>query len=93
MEGRESGLSNLTSTNNPPGKLEVEPMAVIPVTYLNKTELLKKLQGQYKKDSLMSKVLESPKEFQNFKVKDRLIRLKLKDRTILHLPDVTIDGR
>jgi hypothetical protein len=88
MEGRESGTNSLQEEESDP-----EPAAVIPVTYPNETELLKQLQGQYEKDTLLSKVLESPKEFRNFEVKDGLIRLKLKDRTVLCLPDVNIDGR
>lgn len=66
---------------------------VIPVTYPHETELLNQLRHQYTEDPLFRKILESPKEYRNFEVKDGLVRIKLKDRISLCIPNITVGER
>jgi len=42
---------------------------------------------------MFKKVLDSPKEYWNFEVKDGLISIKLKDRTALCIPDIKVGDR
>jgi hypothetical protein len=65
----------------------------IPVTYPHEVGLLDEMRNQYDKDTMFKKVIDSPKEYRNFEVKDGLIHIKLKDRTVLCIPDVKVGER
>ncbi|KAE9401245.1 hypothetical protein BT96DRAFT_745930, partial [Gymnopus androsaceus JB14] len=51
------------------------------------------LKNQYKNDSIFKKIIDKPKDFQNFEVSDGLVYLKLRDRKVLCIPKLTINGR
>jgi hypothetical protein len=56
-------------------------------------DLIKELQGRYKEDTILRSIIEKPKEFRNFEVKDELVYLKLDGRSLLCIPKITISGR
>jgi hypothetical protein len=56
-------------------------------------DLLKSLRGQYKNDPIFKLVIEKPKDFRNFEVKDELIYLKLDGKTLLCIPKIMINNR
>ena len=56
-------------------------------------DLLKELQGHYQDDPIFKPVLERPKDFRNFEVKDNLIYLKLDGKSLLGIPKIMINGR
>jgi hypothetical protein len=56
-------------------------------------DLLKELKGNYKDDPLFKSILDKPKEFRNFEVKDDLIYIKMNERSLLCVPKITINGR
>ena len=56
-------------------------------------DLLKELKGHYQEDPIFQSVLDKPKEFRNFKVKDGLVYLKLNGTNLLCIPKMTINGR
>ena len=69
MQARsQAGSQAQESVQSEPQELEVKQSQVILVTY-----------PQYNKDPLFKKILEMPKEYCNFKVKDELVQLRLKD--------------
>ncbi|KAF9028926.1 hypothetical protein BDZ89DRAFT_895693, partial [Hymenopellis radicata] len=57
-------------------------------------DLLEIMKLNYSKDTLLSKVISSPKEFKNFVVRDGLLYLQEQGRDLLCIPEkVVIDGR
>ena len=56
-------------------------------------DLKSELQGRFKEDQFFQKILNKPKEFRNFEVKEQLIYLKRDDRQVLCVPKVLINGR
>lgn len=91
MEGRDQENSSLDKKDETVSKDTVPE--VIPVTYPHETELLNQLCHQYTEDPLFRKVLESPNEYQNLEVKDGLVRIRLKDRTSLCIPKISVGER
>ena len=55
--------------------------------------LLNEIKGHYQDDLIFKSVLDKPKEFRNFEVKDDLIYLKLNRKSLLCIPKVIINGR
>lgn len=55
--------------------------------------LLNEIKGHYQDDLIFKSVLDIPKEFRNFEVKDNLIYLKLNRKSLLCIPKVIINGR
>ena len=55
--------------------------------------LLNEIKGHYQDDLIFKSVLDIPKEFRNFEVKDNLIYLKLNRKSPLCIPKVIINGR
>jgi hypothetical protein len=70
-----------------------ERSLTVPVTYPEQEKLLKDVKARYWEDPFYKKVLDSPKEFRNFEVTDGIVRVKLRDRSLLCVPDVKVDGR
>jgi hypothetical protein len=56
-------------------------------------DLLNNLKGHYKNDPFFKSIMEKPKEFRNFEVKDELIYLKMDGKNLLCIPKLMIDGR
>lgn len=56
-------------------------------------EIPKAIQNKYGEDKFFKTVLEKPKDYKNFEVRDGLIFLKDSDRRILCIPDVRIGER
>ena len=55
-------------------------------------DLLKELKGHYQEDPIFQSVLDKPKEFRNFKVKDGLVYLKLNGTNLLCIFKMMING-
>ena len=56
-------------------------------------DLLKELRGHYQEDPIFKSILDKPKDFRNFDVKDGLIYLKLNGKTLLCIPKMVINER
>ena len=56
-------------------------------------DLLKELKGHYQDDPMFRSILDKPKDFRNFEVKDDLIYLKMNGHNLLCIPKTTINGR
>ena len=56
-------------------------------------DLLKELKGHYQNDTLFKSILDKPKEFRNFEVKDNLVYLKENGKNLLCIPKMIINGR
>jgi hypothetical protein len=71
-----------------------EPLLVgTPLPVYPEEELMGDIRNQYHKDPLFRIILDAPQSFKNFELKDGVMRLKLKDRTVLCIPDVKVKGR
>jgi hypothetical protein len=81
-------------TNAPVGEeLTERPLVGAPLPVYPEEELMGDIKNQYHKDPLFKIILDAPRSFKNFELKDRVMRLKLKDRTVICVPDVKIKGR
>lgn len=60
---------------------------------INGIDLIKELKGRLSEDPLFRKVLEDPKAFRNFTIKDDLIYLKEKEKELLCIPKILIGER
>ncbi|TFK65192.1 hypothetical protein BDN72DRAFT_732574, partial [Pluteus cervinus] len=56
-------------------------------------DLKRELTGQYSRDSFYSKILEAPKQYKNFVVKDNLVFIVENGGERLCIPDVQIGKR
>ncbi|TBU23041.1 hypothetical protein BD311DRAFT_674771, partial [Dichomitus squalens] len=56
-------------------------------------DLLRELKGRYGKDKFYGLILEGPKQYKNFLVKDGLVFIRDNQKTLLCIPDVRIQGR
>jgi hypothetical protein len=56
-------------------------------------DLLSELKGHYQDDPIFKSILDKPKEFRNFEVKDDLIYLKLNGKSLLCIPKLLINER
>ena len=56
-------------------------------------DLLKELQGKYKDDPLFKSIIEKPKEFRNFEIKNDLLYLKTDGKSLLCIPRIITKGR
>jgi hypothetical protein len=56
-------------------------------------DLVAGLRGKYAEDPFFRVILEQPKEFRNFEIKEQLIYLKDNERRVLCIPKVMIQGR
>jgi transposase InsO family protein len=65
----------------------------VPVVYPNEGDLQNKVRNKYQEDTFFKKVLDSPNEFRNFDVSDGIIRVRLRDRTPLCIPETIVEGR
>jgi hypothetical protein len=61
--------------------------------YPDEDELIQGIKGRYDQDPFFKRILDSPKEYQNFQVENGLIRLQLRDKKLLCIPNVSINGR
>ncbi|KAF8809423.1 hypothetical protein BYT27DRAFT_7004599, partial [Phlegmacium glaucopus] len=52
-------------------------------------DLFKKLQGKYQYDTMFKSIIEKPKEFQNFEVKEGLVYLKVGGNSLFMHPQNT----
>jgi hypothetical protein len=64
-----------------------------PVVYPDEGDLQERVRNQYQSDMFFQKVLDAPKEFRNFEVNDGIIRVRLRDRTPICIPETTVEGR
>ncbi|KAF9441264.1 hypothetical protein P691DRAFT_622124, partial [Macrolepiota fuliginosa MF-IS2] len=55
--------------------------------------ILSEIQGKYAQDSFFRDIMENPKEFKNFSVRNELIYLKENDAECLCVPKVLVNGR
>ena len=55
--------------------------------------LVNNIHGNYKQDSFFRKIIEKPKDFQNFEVKNGLIYLKEQENRLLCIPKILVHGR
>ncbi|TFK77799.1 hypothetical protein K466DRAFT_607688 [Polyporus arcularius HHB13444] len=67
------------------------------LTYLSENtegiDLLQELKGRYAEDKLFRAILDKPKEFKNFQVREELIFLRENGRDLLCIPEVLHNGR
>jgi transposase InsO family protein len=68
-------------------------LAELPITYPDQGGLLAEVKGNYERDPFFKTILDSPKSYQNFEEHEGYIRLRLKDRTPLCIPDILVEGR
>jgi hypothetical protein len=59
----------------------------------NGIDLLRELKGKYQDDPTFKSIIEKPKEFRNFEVKNDLIYLKQDEKSLLCVPKIIINGR
>ena len=94
-EGGETGDTH----PNPPepletaGQLTERPLTPPQMPVYPEEELLGEIKDQYHRDPFFKKVLDAPKEFRNFVLKDGIIRVKLHDRTTICIPDIKVGDR
>ncbi|KAG2064353.1 hypothetical protein BDR04DRAFT_1035501, partial [Suillus decipiens] len=55
--------------------------------------MLEDIKGQYHLDPFFQKVMDSPKHFCNFGVKDGILQICLHDRVLLCILNIRVDGR
>ena len=53
-------------------------------------DLIKELKGRYQEDALFKTILDKPKEFRNFEVKDDLVYLKEASKRLLCIPKILV---
>ena len=56
-------------------------------------DLIKELKGRYQEDALFKTILDKPKEFRNFEVKDDLVYLKEASKRLLCIPKILVQQR
>lgn len=90
-EGEEAGKqSQSMSVLKTP---ESDDLPVSPLWYPEEDQLIKRIKGHYQEDPFFQKILDSPSEYRNFEMTQELIRIQLKDRTLLCIPDLRMDGQ
>jgi hypothetical protein len=65
----------------------------MPLPVYPEEELMGDIHNQYHKDPPFRIILDAPRSFKNFELKDGIMRLKLRDRTVICVPDVKVKGR
>jgi len=75
------------------GQLTERPLTPPQMPVYPEEELLGEIKDQYHRDPFFKKVLDAPKEFRNFVLKDGIMRAKLHDRTTICIPDIKIGDR
>jgi hypothetical protein len=58
--------------------------------YPAEAELIAGMRNQYHQDPFFQWIMDSPKDYQNFEVNDGLIRIRLKEKILLCIPDIQI---
>ncbi|KAJ8596232.1 hypothetical protein M405DRAFT_703260, partial [Rhizopogon salebrosus TDB-379] len=86
-------LTSPQTISQRPASVEPQPLAELPITYPDQLSLLAEVKGNYKMDPFFKTILDSPKSYQNFEEHKGYIRLRLKDRTPLCIPDILVEGR
>ncbi|KAG2043685.1 hypothetical protein BDR03DRAFT_852140 [Suillus americanus] len=56
-------------------------------------ELMSDIRHQYHLDLFFKNMLDSPRAFKNFEVKEGIIRIKLNDRTVTRIPDIKVEDQ
>jgi hypothetical protein len=56
-------------------------------------DIVAEVRGRYTEDTFFRTILEKPKEFRNFEVKEQLLYLKEDDSRVLCIPKIDIQGR
>ena len=56
-------------------------------------DLFKEIKGRYMEDNVFRSVIEKPKDFRNFEVKDGLIYIKMAGQALLCIPKILVKGR
>ncbi|KAF8799998.1 hypothetical protein BYT27DRAFT_7034268, partial [Phlegmacium glaucopus] len=56
-------------------------------------DLLKELRGRYQEDNLFKSVIEKPKDFRNFEVRNDLVYLKVPGKELLCIPKILVKGK
>lgn len=74
-------------------KIDAEASLVTVIENDAGIDLVKELKGNYKDDPLFKTILDNPKEFRNFEIKDSLIYIKMNERKLLCIPKMMINGR
>ena len=54
-------------------------------------DLLRELQGHYQNDLLFQSIMERPKDYRNFEVKNELIYLKEARKSLLCIPKIIVN--
>ena len=56
-------------------------------------DMLKEIHGHYQEDPIFKSILEKPRDFRDFNIKNSLIYLKLNRKDLLCIPKMIINGR
>ena len=74
--------------------VQVEPTVVPLLTQSSLgIDIMTELRGKYGDDPLCRSILDRPKEFRNFEIKDQLIYLKENEKQVLCIPKILVQGR
>ena len=65
----------------------------IPLSFLDNDDVLSRIKGQYEPDSFFKLILDDPDHYCNLDEQDGYIRLHSKERTVLCIPNILIEGR
>jgi len=97
------GVSASTSVNDPPAtdtiegehppEVESREHTPIPAWYPEEDDLIRGMKHKYNQDPFFKGILDSPSDYRNFELSDGLIRIRLRDRTLLCIPNLMIKGR
>ncbi|KAG2742091.1 hypothetical protein P692DRAFT_201725674, partial [Suillus brevipes Sb2] len=85
-------VSTSTEESPPPEEAETDSPAP-PPWYPEQDELIAGMRNRYQEDPFFKRIIDSPSSYRNFEEASGLLRIRLKDRTLLCVPDLRIDGR
>ncbi|KZT22471.1 hypothetical protein NEOLEDRAFT_1071534, partial [Neolentinus lepideus HHB14362 ss-1] len=63
------------------------------IAYNESTSIEDAIRNKYDEDPMFNAILKEPKGFKNFNVEGGLVFLRLQDRRVLCIPDITYNGR
>jgi len=56
-------------------------------------DIIREIKGRYQEDQFFKKILDDPKSFRNFSVENSVIYLKEREKTLLCVPKIVVNGR
>ena len=92
----EPNITDKIAGSNGSGTEEAETSTSLPEVILESAtgiDLFKEIKGRYAEDTVFKSIMENPKNFRNFEVRDGFIYIKLAGKELLCIPKVLVNGR